>query len=147
MNEKQDKSNLEKALESMPQYKRGSLVLFEKGKQLELNMGDIDFPDIYCVLRQTEQAYEQLDASGIDVSAPLTEKRFQIAELVCDYLNASIVDMQNNIRKRNKDYNGIPTIREDLIECAGKLDMYVRKLYPESFEKKNKYTPAFLDPD
>ena len=132
---KMEKSHLEKALEKIPIYKDGSLQII--GDQGRAGREDeLDIPERYMILRQAELAYEQLAASGINVSAQLRERRCQIAELVADVLEGEAGNVGGMLEHRSKDYIGdLPNMGPTMIECVEKLYSYLIKLYPESFKK------------
>jgi len=119
-----EKSNLEKALELVPDY--------ETLKDLE----DFSSSRIYQKLRIVEKAYEQLAESGVDVSEQLRERRYQIAQLALNTLDATIggdIDCIIKDRESEVEGAGLHEYKPQIIECATLLDRYLRKLYPKHF--------------
>lgn len=125
-----EKSNLEKALEIIPIP----------------NPGEKDIPEQYQTLRKVELAYEQLASAGQDVSDSLQERRYQIAELVANILYAEVSNIHHQLKNRSDDGLGVGNSKDIIIQCANKLELYLRKLYLKSYDSNIDRTELFPEP-
>ncbi len=125
--EKLEKTLLEKILGFMPNYGLNK----EKPAYFDLSefvdSFERDVPQVYDLLRTTEQGYEQLDKLGFDVKDKLKEKRFQIAEFVLDMLIFDLEGYKSSINDRD-DHSGLGNFSE-IVPGAKKLIEYLKKLY------------------
>ena len=115
-----------------------------------------DLPETYRILRTTERAYEELLSTGSQVHAQLRERRYQIAELICNVLKVDVENLYGFIKDREVDEatiidffsclqanTYIPRLREVLRRIVPNIEQAIEKgakkteeLFPEkiSFE-------------
>jgi len=138
-----EKSPLEKALEQVPSY-----------KQMQDAIGDTtDFPEVYKALRSVEKAYEQLQQAGVNVQEQLTERRYQIAEMVTEVIHNDLDILHNYLKDRVRE--GKPDEAGGDVEAfyqtaAGnisKLGEYLGKIYAGNFGPVNEKKANELFPE
>ena len=119
----ENKSAIEMALDSFPSMEELKKD-FEPGN---------DVPDIYRKLRQLEEAYEELQAQGHDVSEQLRERRCQIAEFVLGIMLGDVENLHIAVKQRDVYAGTLTDFMDGLVSRAyvPRIREYMKKLVPE----------------